>query len=262
MIDKSLSMEETGKFNSLHRWVRDQLISQMVIDGDRVMIYQFYGKTDKLLSVTVGSESDRTKIIETIDAIKPDGQYTDIGLAIDTMRTSMDSLGDDKRHKVMLLLTDLKQEAPDSSRYAGTADTYQSPYLAGARVLQHDEWYEITLDMDMKNRIDQTSKELYAAIQKGETGKDRDRIVREIADATDSGAAVSTAGTDAQDNSSSGGQNNSRTTADGQEGVNGTDPLPLPVIVVLSCVVVGAGLGAALAIRAVRNKKKEDEKTA
>ena len=41
MIDKSLSMDEPGKFDSLQKWVLDELIEQMIIPGDWVTIYQF-----------------------------------------------------------------------------------------------------------------------------------------------------------------------------------------------------------------------------
>ena len=165
MVDKSLSMAESGKFESLHAWVRDQLIGQILIDGDWLSVYQFYGEADALLTMTVSGEADRAKIIRTIDGITPDGKYTDIGLALDTIKRALDDRGTNGRHKIMLLLTDLKQEAPWTSRYAGTTDSFESPYLAEARVIQHDSWYEITLDMDIQDEVVKTSRELYSSIQ-------------------------------------------------------------------------------------------------
>lgn len=165
MIDKSLSMADPGKFDSMHAWVRDQLVGQMLIDGDWVAIYQFYGKTDRLMAKTLSGAADRQKLIATIDSIQPDGKYTDIGLALDTIQTALDDRGTNGRHKIMLLLTDLKQEAPWTSRYAGTPDNFESPYLAEARMLKHDSWYEITLDMDIQDEVVRTSRELYASIQ-------------------------------------------------------------------------------------------------
>lgn len=261
MIDKSLSMEESGKFDSLHAWVRDQLVAQMVIDGDWVCLYQFYGRADRLLAMDIQGDSDRQKIINTIDGIKPDGQYTDIGLALDTIRGAMTKRGDNGRHKVLLLLTDLKQEAPWTSRYAGVSDTYDSPYLAEARIIQHDNWYEITLDMDIQNKVVQTTKELYSSINSGESGKDRDQIIGEIEDsglAVDSSAAEGTgeAGTTKAPGTEKGLANSRNQKKQGETG-----GLPLPAIVVISCVLVGAGIAAAVAV-SNRKKKEEQEKTA
>ncbi|HNY21527.1 MAG TPA: vWA domain-containing protein [Treponemataceae bacterium] len=259
MIDKSLSMEEAGKYESLHSWVRDQLVSQMVIDGDWVSLYQFYGRADNVLTMDVQDDADRQKIISTIDGIKPDGQYTDIGLALDTIRGAMTKRGDNGRHKVLLLLTDLKQEAPWTSRYAGVSDTYDSPYLAEARIIQHDNWYEITLDMDIQNKVVQTTKELYSSINSGESGKDRDRIISEI---EDSGLAI-----DAGNAETAGAQENGANTVSDANGVNankgaGKGGLPLPAIIVISCVLVGAGIATAAVAVSNRRKKEEQEKTA
>ncbi len=165
MIDKSLSMGEDGRFESMHDWVRNHLLGQILISGDWITIYQFYGQTDKLLEREITGETDRAAVLKTIDAIRPDGQYTDIGIALDTLKGALSRRGENGRYKIMLLLTDLRQEAPWSSRYAGVADRFDSPYLAEARIVTHDTWYEITLDMDIQDRVVQTSKELFTVIE-------------------------------------------------------------------------------------------------
>ena len=39
MIDKSLSMQDPGKFESLQQWVLDELIGEIIINGDWISIY-------------------------------------------------------------------------------------------------------------------------------------------------------------------------------------------------------------------------------
>ena len=164
MIDKSLSMGEPGKFESMHEWVQNQLIGQILINGDWITIYEFYGKPVHLLDMTVENDQDREKIVNTINNIQPDGQYTDIGLALDALKSALGKRGTNDRYKIMLLLTDLKQEAPWTSRYAGVEEKYKSPYLAEARIVQHDNWYEITLDMDIQDKVVKTTEELYNSV--------------------------------------------------------------------------------------------------
>ncbi|ULQ60596.1 VWA domain-containing protein [Brucepastera parasyntrophica] len=112
MIDKSLSMEEPGKFETMHTWVQEQLLGQMLIEGDWITLYSFYGKPDHLLTLTIAGEADRAKIIQVFNSIEPDGRFTDIGLALDTLKDALKQRGENDRYKIMLLLTDLRQEAP------------------------------------------------------------------------------------------------------------------------------------------------------
>jgi von Willebrand factor type A domain. len=216
MIDKSLSMAESGKYDSLHRWVQTQLIDQILIDGDWITIYQFYGKTDRLLTMTVSTPADRSRITGTIGKIQPDGQYTDIGLALDTMNDALARRGTNGRHKILLLLTDLKQEAPWTSRYAGSPDSFESPYLAEARILEHDRWYEITLDMDIQDAVVKTSRELYSAMQEPRP---------EAGEAGSADRAVSLDGTDRATQGSGNPQAGEKNAGASRERITGRGPL-------------------------------------
>ena len=66
MIDKSLSMQDSGKFESLKQWVLDELIDQIIITGDWISIYQFYESPEHLISIEIKSKEDTNKIIKTV----------------------------------------------------------------------------------------------------------------------------------------------------------------------------------------------------
>lgn len=169
MVDKSLSMAEDGKFESLHAWASDHLVTQMLIPGDRISVWEFYGRSQRVLDMVIPENGDTSRIIEAIDRIVPDGEYTDIGLALDTIREAIAGWGDPDRLKILYMLTDLKQEAPWSSRYAGVEERYESPYLAEARILTHGNWFEITLDMDIQDQVVAGTKKLYESILQSST---------------------------------------------------------------------------------------------
>ena len=164
MIDKSKSMNEPGKFDSLHRWVRNTLVSEMLIPEDWITIWEFYETPHELQTIIIKNENDRQSLIKTIDRITPDGAFTDIGAALDAIQDSLNKRGKNNRYKILLLVTDLEQDAPWTSKYRGKQASFQSPYLAEARIIKHDNWYEITLDMDIQDKVVKTTKELYTDI--------------------------------------------------------------------------------------------------
>ncbi len=172
MIDKSLSMEGTGKFDSLKKWVLDELVEQMLTAGDWVSVYQFYENPEHLLSVNVNTSQDKQKIVNTISSIKPDGKYTDIGKALDKMQEVMKTRNSNGRYKVLLLVTDLEQDAPWPSKYSGKQKKFSSPYLVESRIIKHDNWYEITVDMGIEERVVTTTSSLFSDIIKN-AGKER-----------------------------------------------------------------------------------------
>jgi len=261
MIDKSLSMAEQGKYDSLHAWVQDQLLGQILIDGDWITVYQFYGKEDHLLSLTVQNETDRQKIVDTINKITPDGQYTDIGLALDTIKKALADRGTNGRHKILLLLTDLKQEAPWTSRYAGSTDSFNSPYLTEARIVKHDNWYEITLDMDIQDVVVKTTKELFSTIEQTGTEAPSPReIVANSEQLSGDGTVEGSNYTSTDAKSPKNTQNAENQTAGEAKQTSSDESLPvLPVLVVLSGIVIAGLIIVPVSIRNSRKKKEQKE---
>ena len=165
MIDKSLSMATQGKFDSLCQWIETEFINQIVAYKDNVFIYSFYENTEKLLTLTINNDNDKKKIIETVSLIKPDGKYTDIGKMIDFIREETKRRKYDHRYKILILITDLLQDAPWTSPYAGKQESFKSPYLKYARIIKHDSWYEIIFDLDIIDKVNSKIKEIYPNIE-------------------------------------------------------------------------------------------------
>lgn len=71
------------------------------------------------------------------------------------------------------MLTDLEQDAPITSKYSGKQKKFSSPYLVESRIIKHDNWYEITVDMGLDERVVKTSKALFSDIIKN---NDKERV--------------------------------------------------------------------------------------
>ena len=165
MIDKSLSMAMDGKFDSLCQWIKDEFVNEILILNDNVFIYSFYENIEKLLTIAIDSDDDRQKVINTINAIKPDGRYTDIGKMLDTINEEIKKGKYVNKYKILILMTDLVQDAPWTSPYAGKQEAFESPYLKYARILKHEGWYEIIFDMDSVDKINSKVKQIYPNIK-------------------------------------------------------------------------------------------------
>ena len=173
MIDKSLSMQDPGRFDSLQQWVLDELIGEIIINGDWISIYQFYESPEHLISIEIKGKEDTAKIIKTIREIQPNGRFTDVGKALDKIQEAVNERGENGRYKVLFMLTDLEQDAPITSKYSGKQKKFSSPYLVESRIIKHDNWYEITVDMGLDERVVKTSKALFSDIIKN---NDKERL--------------------------------------------------------------------------------------
>ena len=136
----------------------------MLIPGDWITVWEFYEEPHELQTLIIKNEDDRNTLIKTIDNITPNGAFTDIGRALDAIQDSLNKRGKNNRYKILLLVTDLEQDAPWTSKYRGKQESFKSPYLAEARIIKHDNWYEITLDMDIQDKVVKTTKDLYTNI--------------------------------------------------------------------------------------------------
>lgn len=165
MVDKSLSMSTQGKCDSMLKWIKDSFVDEMLILQDNVHIYSFYEKVEELLNLTIKTEEDKRRIIDTIASIKPDGRYTDIGKMLDVVRVESEKRKSNGKYKILILMTDLVQDAPWTSPYAGKQESFKSPYLKYARIVKHDNWYEIIFDIDSVNKIDSKVKQIYPNIR-------------------------------------------------------------------------------------------------
>lgn len=168
MIDKSLSMQDPGRFDSLQQWVLDELIGEIIINGDWISIYQFYESPEHLISIEVKGKEDTAKIIKTIREIQPNGRFTDVGKALDKIQEAVNERGENGRYKVLFMLTDLEQDAPMTSKYSGKQKKFSSPYLVESRIIKHDNWYEITVDMGLQDKVVKNSKALFSDLLKNE----------------------------------------------------------------------------------------------
>lgn len=174
LVDKSLSMEESGAFKSAKDWLTNSFIQDHIIKGDSVSLYFFYGETTKAFSRSLTSESDFNELKATISNTAADGAFTDIGLALDTVKQEISNTPQNRKI-IALLLTDLIQEASYGSKYAGTYYDFAQRYMTEDKIISHTEqstnniWYEITIQIENLKTIEERSEKIYNIIKNSTT---------------------------------------------------------------------------------------------
>lgn len=139
-LDKSLSMGENQKIDAVSRYANTWLLDEVLIPGDFLVVIAFYGKAEVVVSETVSDEAVKQRIKDKISQIRGNGRFTDIGNALDVMKTQMEKYKDDGRKKFVLMMTDGVQEAPPYSKYYTNRTKYDYEFIENTKTIQQQGW--------------------------------------------------------------------------------------------------------------------------
>ena len=126
-LDKSLSME--SKIGAVESWVNTSIVDQLLIPGDYLIVVEFYGKADVIISQQITDDADKLALKKSIAGIRGNGAFTDIGNALDVIKAQVAARESDGREKYVLLLTDGIQEAPATSKYYSKNGQFNHEFL-------------------------------------------------------------------------------------------------------------------------------------
>jgi hypothetical protein len=166
-VDTSLSIEESRLQPFLQNWLTDEL-TELLIPGDRVRLYFFYGQNDFIFSAEIRDISSLNQIREAAKTLVFNRNYSDIGNAINSLRWDVYNRADTKRRPILFVLTDLIQEAPPGSRYQGMDATFVEEVLSETRKQQKEGWYIITAaPSQYDTTVAEQSRKLYTLMING-----------------------------------------------------------------------------------------------
>lgn len=170
LLDKSLSMEESGAFDDVKQWMTSSFIDDSLIPGDTVYLYFFYGNTQKAYAKTLANKDDFLELKNLITQSSADGAFTDIGLALDTIKNII-TTNSGTNQTAAFVITDLIQEASYGSKYAGTYYDFARKYMTEDRIIPHTiqdskaSWYEITVQTGNLKSIENRAQKIYNTIK-------------------------------------------------------------------------------------------------
>lgn len=166
LLDRSLSMEE--EFEEVKDYIDGNLVEEVLIPGDTVSLFEFYRVPRHVFTKTVSTDADKEEISRRIRLIAADRAYTDIGKALDFLFESPYTPDFRKNRTHTLLLSDLVQEAPAESPYAGTRKNYSHPLLFPRKEFKNDGWRICIIGPTIEERAEQIAREVIAVRSQSE----------------------------------------------------------------------------------------------
>ena len=157
VLDKSKSMvEEIGDVTS---YINRTFIEDFLIPGDRFVMLQFYGRAEVIFDEII-SETSRKTIMDKISSIPADGRFTDIGNALDSLNTAVETSGPSDRLRYLILLTDGIQEAPPESPYYSPDGSFNHRFLENTKTIKMKGWKILILGIGSGTAAADLSDEL------------------------------------------------------------------------------------------------------
>jgi Mg-chelatase subunit ChlD len=157
-LDKSLSMEH--KVASVEGWLNSSIIDQLLIPGDFLVVVAFYGKAEVIISQEIGDAASKQALKNQISKIRGNGRFTDIGNALDVVKSEIESRQKDGKEKYVLLLTDGIQEAPPGSKYYSKNGVFNHEFLVNTKTIMEKGWKVMILGIGTGTAARDLAKEL------------------------------------------------------------------------------------------------------
>ena len=167
LLDKSLSME--NNIEEVKKYINSFIIDNIIISGDRLLIINFYGKTEKYIDSPVENNDVKISLKNKLSSVKADGRFTDIGSALDKLSETAGP--ENSRLKYMLLITDGKQEAPPGTKYYSPDGTFNHELLKHTKTIQKKGWKIEVLGIGKLNKAADIAEKLsgtYVEVEKAD----------------------------------------------------------------------------------------------
>lgn len=162
LVDTSLSMADS--MEAARKYAAGEVIGRLVEPGDWVSIMRFYGKSEVVWQGDVTSQTDIATMVRSLNELKADGRYTDIGSALDSMDALLLERGRPERPKYILLLTDERQEAPKDSQYYSPTYTPHHRLLEYIKRVDMGSFRVITIGYGLSARIEVEARTLMTTL--------------------------------------------------------------------------------------------------
>ncbi len=162
LFDTSLSMEPF--IQDARIFTAESVLGPLVEIGDWVSLVEFYGESKVVFENEISGESVKAECLRTLQSLKADGVYTDIGSALDSLDGLIRKRGYPERAKYILLITDERQEAPKDTKYYSPTYTISHPLLKYVKKVARKGYFIITVGYGIADQVDAFAQTIFKTL--------------------------------------------------------------------------------------------------
>ncbi|MDR0402819.1 MAG: VWA domain-containing protein [Treponema sp.] len=119
ILDVSGSMVNQNIFSNVQEYLNREVVDGLIKDGDTFSLITFGDYAAERFSRSLNSAADRESLRADLAAIKPDHNYTDIGMAMEKLAETLERPEQSGTRRVILFITDGFNVPPPESPYYG-----------------------------------------------------------------------------------------------------------------------------------------------
>jgi len=119
ILDVSGSMNDHSRFTNVQDYLDTEIIDKFIKYGDVFSLITFGEKVEERFTRTITSNSGKESLKTELRQLKPDENYTDIGMAMERLAEILEKQNVIETRQVVLFITDGLNAPPPDSKYRG-----------------------------------------------------------------------------------------------------------------------------------------------
>jgi hypothetical protein len=141
ILDVSGSMQGQHKFTNVQDYLDREVIGKLLKDGDIFTLVTFGEDVKERFARTINSASDKESLRTDLRNIRPDENYTDIGMAMEKLAEILERPEQSGTRRIVLFITDGLNIPPPRSKYRGVDLSVDEGFKSIGEKISHESWF-------------------------------------------------------------------------------------------------------------------------
>ena len=140
VLDVSGSMNNENRFNNVQDYLEREVVDTLLQTGDDFNLIIFGEGAREQLARTINTNNDKTSLKADLRRLRPDDDYTDIGMALEKLAEILDKKETDTR-RVIIFITDGLNAPPPGSKYYGANISLDDRFRTLGERISRGSWF-------------------------------------------------------------------------------------------------------------------------
>jgi Mg-chelatase subunit ChlD len=141
ILDVSGSMTQQSRFTNVQDYLDREVVNGLLKNGDNFTLVTFGDSANEQFTRAINSDSDKSNLISDLRKIKPDNDYTDIGMAMEKLAEILEKREESGVRRVILFITDGLNAPPRGSKYRGADLAVDERFKELGEKISRGSWF-------------------------------------------------------------------------------------------------------------------------